>query len=396
MNKNIYLLCAIAFLQGLVFYGPVATIFRQHRGISISDIFLLETIFIILMLVFEIPWGFFADRIGYKKTLLASFFLFFISKIIFYFSHSFIGFLGEAITAALAISGMSGCDSALIYSTVEGKNSDKAFSYYSAAGTAGLLMAALASTLILKYSIDLTAFFTIIPYGIAFVITFYLVDADKRDHREKCNTLIDSIKNLWQNKSIFIFVMAMGFINESTHAVCVFLNQPLYERSGIGIIYFGLIKAVMQVICLASAKAYKLSRRVGVKRLYIISVITIISANMFLLYFKNWFMVIAMIALIELAFALCQPLAHTIENDSIITGDRATLLSAYAMAANLIGGLSYILIGLASDVSLEGGIIVCAILEVAALVLIIIFFRGGEHKEKNAESTEDTENAEKD
>ena len=381
-NKNIYLLCAIAFLQGLVFYGPVATIFRQHRGISISDIFILETIFIILMLIFEIPWGFFADRIGYKKTLLISFFLFFISKIIFYFSHSFVGFIGESITAALAISGMSGCDSALIYSTIEGKNSDKAFSYYSAAGTAGLLTAALGSTLILKYSMDLTAFFTIIPYGIAFVITFYLVDTDKRDHREKCNTLIDSMKNISQNKSIFIFVMAMGFISESTHAICVFLNQPIYSKSGISIMYFGLIKAVMQVICLASGKAYKLSRRIGVKKLYITSVITIIIANLLLLYFKSWFLVIAMIALIELAFALCQPLAHTIKNDSIITGDRATLLSAYAMAANLIGAFSYLLIGKASDFSLQGGIIMCAILELAAFVLIIIFFRGSRYKEK--------------
>jgi len=58
------------------------------------------------------------------------------------------------------------------------------------------------------------------------------------------------------------------------------------------------------------------------------------------------------------------------------------LLSAYAMAANLIGAFSYLLIGKASDFSLQGGIIMCAILELAALVLIIIFFRGAEYTEK--------------
>ena len=58
------------------------------------------------------------------------------------------------------------------------------------------------------------------------------------------------------------------------------------------------------------------------------------------------------------------------------------MLSAYAMAANLIGAFSYLLIGKASDFSLQGGIIMCAILELAAFVLIIIFFRGAEYTEE--------------
>ena len=374
-NRNIYLLCVIAFLQGLVFYGPVATIYRQHRGIAISDIFILETIFLILMLIFEIPWGYIADRIGYKKTLIISFFLFFISKIIFYSAHSFAGFLGESITAALAISGMSGCDSALIYSSIDKEDSSKAFSYYSAAGAAGFLIAALGSTVILKFSIDLTALITIIPYGIAFIITFCLLDVDKTEEKENYISIINSFKNLSKNKSIFILVIAMAFISESTHAVCVFINQPLYSRSGISVMYFGLIKAFMQLICLAAAKSYKVSRRIGVKKLYIISVLIIITANSLLLFVTHWALVIGMIALIELAFALCQPLAYTIQNDSISTNDRATMLSAYAMMADVIGAFSYLLIGKASGYSLQGGILMCAALEMTAFILMLFFFR---------------------
>jgi len=73
-DRNYFLLCTIAFLQGFIFYGPIATLYRQSRGISIYEIFMIESIFMILMVAFEIPWGWFADRFGYKTTLALSLF----------------------------------------------------------------------------------------------------------------------------------------------------------------------------------------------------------------------------------------------------------------------------------------------------------------------------------
>ena len=69
---NIRLMYLIVFLQGFVFYGPVSTIYRLERGISMYQIFYIESIFLVLMIALEIPWGFFADSFGYKKTLLIS------------------------------------------------------------------------------------------------------------------------------------------------------------------------------------------------------------------------------------------------------------------------------------------------------------------------------------
>ena len=61
---------AIALLQGMVFYGPVATLYRQASGISVFQITLIESISYILCILFELPWGFVADRIGYKNNVL--------------------------------------------------------------------------------------------------------------------------------------------------------------------------------------------------------------------------------------------------------------------------------------------------------------------------------------
>lgn len=94
-KHNVYVMYAIVFLQGFVFYGPVATIYRQARGLLMSEIFLIESIALVLILLFEVPWGWFADRYGYKKTLVIVNLLYFVSKIIFYKAEGFGGFLLE-------------------------------------------------------------------------------------------------------------------------------------------------------------------------------------------------------------------------------------------------------------------------------------------------------------
>lgn len=102
-NRNFCLMCMISFLQGLVFYAPIDTLYRQSRGLSLSNMFLIESIFMILMIGMEILWGHFADRFGYKITLIIGNLLFFISKIVFYRSYGFGLFLLERIFLALSV-----------------------------------------------------------------------------------------------------------------------------------------------------------------------------------------------------------------------------------------------------------------------------------------------------
>ena len=68
-KKNIWLMYAIVLLQGMVFYGPIATLYRQAQGLTVFQITLIESISYILCILCEVPWGIIADRIGYKKTM---------------------------------------------------------------------------------------------------------------------------------------------------------------------------------------------------------------------------------------------------------------------------------------------------------------------------------------
>ena len=79
IKRNIRILWAIALLQGMVFYAPVATLYRQAAGLGIFYITLIESISLWLTICLEIPWGWLADRIGYRKTMLTCCGLYFVS-----------------------------------------------------------------------------------------------------------------------------------------------------------------------------------------------------------------------------------------------------------------------------------------------------------------------------
>ena len=81
MKRNIPLMYAVGLTQGMVFYGPVATLYRQAQGVTVFEITLIESISMLLCILLEIPWGMVADRIGYKKTMVLSNLIFFASKL---------------------------------------------------------------------------------------------------------------------------------------------------------------------------------------------------------------------------------------------------------------------------------------------------------------------------
>ena len=93
MKRNLWIMYAIALLQGMVFYGPIATLYRQAHGLTIFQITLIESISLALLILLEIPWGIIADKIGCRHTIIFCSALYLISKIIFWKADGFAGFL---------------------------------------------------------------------------------------------------------------------------------------------------------------------------------------------------------------------------------------------------------------------------------------------------------------
>lgn len=363
----------IVFLQGLVFYGAVSTVYRQVKGLSMTDIFVIESVSSILMILLEIPWGWFADRFGYKKTIILSNIVFFISKIVFYKAASFPMFLFERVLLSVALSGLSGCDIALLHlSKDDNQNSEKVFAWYGWFATGGLLTASLLSPLIISISLEATALFTVIPYGLAALASLFLVRV--KAEKETKPSVKDSFRFILGNKSFIVFIIAGALLAEVVQSVKVFLYQLQYQRSGIGIQYFGLLLALAQAVRLITIKSHVLSGRFG--KLGSITGISgvVLLGCVGLIFTSSPVVSVILVCIIGGVMALAEPMMTDIKNHTIKPGgDRATILSAYSMCAGVTAAGINPLIGIGADKSVPFGFFVCACLSLAAFVLLLLY-----------------------
>lgn len=381
-NRNIRLLYIIAFCQSLVFYGSIATIYRETKGIGLSQIFIIESISIVLTIIFEVPWGTFADKYGYKKTLLTANFILLVSKIIFWKASNFEMFLIERIFLALAISGLSGCDSAMLYSSIDNKEkSEKIFSKYCFYGSIGFFFASILSGFMLKISMEITTISTVISHSIAFIATIFLKEVN--NNKEEKVSIIETFKEVCKDKGIIIFIISYGLIEEIVQIITVFLNQKQYLKSGIGIEYFGAILTIMTLLKLIAGKSYSISRKLGQKRVLLIFLSIIILSIGILIIVDKPILSVILIGIISLGSAIISPIIMDIKNKSITRGNRATILSIYSMIASITTIFLNPIIGEVAEKSLELSLLVCTIIGILALIIIIILL-GGQSNENNS------------
>lgn len=334
------------------------------------NLFLIESVYWILMIIFEIPFGYFADYFGYKKTLIISNFLLFISKIVFWKAYSFSSFMLERVFLSMALAGISGCDTALLYSSCDKKSSEKVLGEYFSISTFGFLIASLMSGFIISISLDATAFYTIFPHGAAFILTFFIKDvpAEKTEHK-----MINSFIKVLKSRNLLLLILGFSIVGEVVQSISVFLNQTQYLRSGIDIRYFGLILALAQVLNMSSAKSYMISSKFGINKSIGFLILLIAVCPLVLIFTKIPIFSIIFVLLSSLCMSLIRPMVMDIENKSIILGDRATILSMYAIIGDITSALINPLIGKGADLSIETAFTICFVLSLTAFILFLIY-----------------------
>lgn len=173
---------AIALLQGMVFYGPIATLYRQANGLTVFHITLIESVSYLLCILFEVPWGIIADKIGYKKTMSFCCGLYLVSKIVFWRADGFFDFLLERIMLSVVIAGLSGVDTSILYLSCNKGESQKVFSVYNSLGLTGLLFASFVFSAFIGRNYTASAFLTVISYGVAAVLSLFLDEVKSVDN----------------------------------------------------------------------------------------------------------------------------------------------------------------------------------------------------------------------
>lgn len=319
-----------------------------------------------------------ADRIGYKKTLIFSNGLYLLSKIIFWQAFGFGSFLLERLFFSMALAGLSGLDVSILYLSCGKQDSQKVFSHYGAFGTAGMLTGCVIFTAFLSENYSATALGTVITYGIAFFLSFFLKDVKESSPREERPTLSrlgEILKITLKDRRFLLFLLAEALISYGTWAVSVMLNQGKYISLGLTEQHIGIIELVFAGLALTSAWSALLTKKLGFRKFAVLSISTIAVSTLVMGITRNAFLAIFCGAAVEIAYGLLQPLVSDLCSKRVSVSDRATQLSVYAMITECLSfGLSF-LMSLIADRSILAPFLFSSALCAAGIVFFLSCYR---------------------
>ena len=338
MIKNRYLMYVIGLLQGMVFYGPIATLYRQAQGVSVLEITIIESISLFLCILLEIPWGVIADKIGYKRTMIICSGLYFVSKIIFWQASGFWWFLFERIMLSIVVSGLSGVDVSILYLSCEKDKSQKAFGIYNSLQMAGLLFAAIIFSSFIGANYKLSGSLTVLSYGLAVVVSLFLSEVKPSDTRPfSFVEFRNLLKSIIKNRHMLQFLLAIAFLSETHQTITVFLNQIQYTICGMTDSMIGCAYIIATLVGVSTAFSAWFTKKLGARLSGSLFFILAFCSCVLLAITKSALLSVGSILLLRLSNSLFTPLQIELQNRQVTSSNRATELSINALIINSVG-----------------------------------------------------------
>jgi len=358
LKNNIWKFGIYSFIDHIRLIWMITTLYLLGLGFSFTNIGLHETIFALVIVLFELPTGALADLIGRRKTLI-------ISCILHGIGFTAIGLMSLpvhyymiALIMGIAWSFVSGADVALLYDSVKKLNRTKDYKKIrgkiNAFNQFALIIGVFLGPFLFTINHRLGFLVTGIVYLAAAVIVYSMVEPYKP--RRKI-----SIKAHWhQTLKGFTFTIThkqvmwlIGFFFLSTVGIEFFFDfwqQPLMVSNGIEIKYFGIILACMMgVRGLVSWFTHTIEAKLKENWSIILILVAHIVAY-YLLSLGTVYILLFSFVLIYGAIAFQEIIFEDYVNRHISSANRATVLSVKSLIYNLFTAGMYVSIGMLIDV----------------------------------------------
>ena len=336
----------VCFLNGLVFFAPVALLVRTQAGVSEHIFFLLQALLSGVIFLGEIPTGFITDKIGYRKSLIWAQVLLFGARSLLlaaYVSQSLALFVVEAVVEGIAACFASGTGSAYLYDLYGENGYLVKTAHAENFGTAGFIISTVAYAGIYKISgMEGLLITTVVMDIIAVVCSFFLrsesskaVIADRKEVQ---------ILAIFKNKKAFLFVISLAIFSIAWLLINFFYVVKL-ENCGLPVECMSLIiLSYSAVQMLAEPILGKLSDgkngKSGRKKLLAVTAVTAGVAFLLFGVIKFRAAVLLLMLILPLLLNLPEYLLMDLENQFVdeteCGSQRAATLSVINMGVNLV------------------------------------------------------------
>jgi MFS family permease len=354
---------------------PIVVLFYQENGLTMSQIFILKSIYSIAMVATELPSGYMADVWGCRKTLLLGAILGTVGIIIYSLSAGFMMFAFAEITLGIGFSFVSGADSALLYNSLKAENREDEYIKFegriTSAGNFAEAMAGVAGGLLATISLRTPYYFQIFVAASAIPAAFFLKEPqhilDKV--RLKMKEILSVVKLTYQQKEMRSAIMVSSFTGAATLTYAWFV-QPYFQKAGVPVSVFGILWTLLNLSAgIFSMFSYRIERLLG-KKNSILFIVILLSLGFILTSMEISLLGIGILFGFYMVRGIATPVLKDYINQYTDSKVRATILSVRNFEIRIIFAAIGPLLGYLTDTfSLNVALLVTGLIYFVAAIL---------------------------
>lgn len=334
---------------------PIVVLFYNENGLEQFDIFLLQGIYSVAIVVLEIPSGYFADVLGRKNTLIAGSIFGFFGYMVYSVSHGFAGFLIAEIILGIGQSLISGADSAMLYDSLLAQKKEKQYLKFegriASMGNFAEAVAGIGGGFLATISLRTPYFFQTAVAFLAIPAAITLIEPLRESAMKKAK-LMDIVKifklAMFDDPRLRMNIIFSAVIGSATLSMAWFV-QPYFKEVSVPIAMFGILWALLNLsVGLTSMFAYKIEARLGQLKTVLLIVIGISGCYLLAGAFQAYW-AISILFIFYLVRGIATPVLKDYINKMTSSDVRATVLSVRNFIIRLVFAAIGPLLGYMTD-----------------------------------------------
>ena len=289
LRSNLRAVLLLRAGQRFQLIAPILVPFFAHYGQDMQQIFLLESFYALIILLMEIPSGYFTDRYGRVVVLRAGGLFWSLSWLSLIWVQDFSGLLGFYVLAGFGTSLLSGADLALLYDTERELQQDKpsranrAVRNLFVVGMAAEGLASLSATGLLFYGGITTVIAAQTACGLLVLAVAMVLREPRRANSEYKSLLNDwwdlshVLSALWRESVLMRRLLAALCLWPVVTLLAVWLMQRVWVELNLTLLHFGWIWCLLQLVgAFTGQAAHSVERWIGARStIYAIGVLAV-------------------------------------------------------------------------------------------------------------------------
>jgi len=259
------------------FMLPILVLFWQDNGLDMFDVYLLQGLFAVAVVVLEVPTGMVADRLGKRTSLIAACLTLSVSMGGYALGTSFWHFLAAEVGTAIGAALISGADSALLYDSLHRLGREEEYTRHEGRARGVQLVsfafANLLGGVIGDYDLRAAMWATVIGPSLAFFIALRFVEVApppalggwRAGWQDYLRLLEEATRFVRKHRLVRWNIGVLAVLTGSASWL-LWMYQPYMSFSGLPVWAFGIAFAVFNLSAAFSSRmSHDFRERLGLR-----------------------------------------------------------------------------------------------------------------------------------